>query len=82
MFIEPVPQPLSKLRRSAIFFFSEAYCAPSELEGSNYDVSYKHLAALRPGKVQRSRWAGNSIRGEKLCNYAGRMQFIAVVEKK
>ena len=33
-------------------YFLCAYCAPSELGGCACHVIYKHLAALRPGKLQ------------------------------
>jgi hypothetical protein len=50
MFIEPDRRESFKLRRSAIFSFSQHNYAPTELKSSSCYVSYKHLAALRPGQ--------------------------------
>ena len=52
MFIELESERSSKLWRSAIFSFPKAHCAPPELVTS-CDASYKPLAALRPGQIQR-----------------------------
>jgi len=55
MFIEPGAQgslKLRKLRRSdTLRLVEKAHCAPLELKKSFRDLSYKHLAALRPEPI-------------------------------
>ena len=63
MFIEPVSAPTSQLRRSEIFGFGERKItllwSYQVLLGT---VSYKHLAALRPGPVLNEPYPQNTYR--------------------
>ena len=71
MFIEPGSQTIVKLRRSEIFGLAEDSLRSSGAKSLSGKVSYKHLAALRPGHdlwLERSRHHAREPRREAWRN--------------